>query len=401
VLAGVKHHVRRPLLLVAALSLSLSACAIIRRPPAVPAPESLPSRQPQVTTTPAPPAPFPRKPRPPRGEVSDAEKPEWLRGLALPDLPLRWSARVTQYLELYRRDPRSHEILRGWLRRLGAHRASLEATLAREGLPKGLVYVAMIESGFTAGALSSKGAGGFWQFRPDVARGYGLEVSFWVDERRDLEKSTTAAARYLGDLHHRFGNWELALAGYNAGVFAVLDSIQRFNTNDYWTLCRVEAGLPWETTEYVPKILAVAIVDKNRGAFGYDDVGADRAAEWDLVGAPAATSFESLAKRAGLTSDELAQWNPIYVRRRTPPDRAAVRLRVPAGRGEKLGRLFAGVRPADLVPAVINAGETVARVAKARRVSVARLRRLNAIVDDAEVTPGTILLVPRTGPKSQ
>jgi membrane-bound lytic murein transglycosylase D len=339
--------------------------------------------------------------RPPRGAVTDAEKPEWMRGLVMPDLPLRWYPKVTQYLELYKNDPRSRDILRGWIRRLGAHRSIMEAALAREGLPTGLVFVAMIESGFTAGALSSKGAGGFWQFRPDVARGYGLEVSFWVDERRDLEKSTVAAARYLSDLHHRFGNWELALAGYNAGVFAVLDSILRYNTNDYWTLCSVEAGLPWETTEYVPKILAVAIVERNRQAFGMEDVPADRPAGWDTVSAPAATSFESLATRAGLTSDELAQWNPIYVRRRTPPDRPGVRLRVPAGRGEKLGRVFAAVKPADLVPATLGNGETLARLARARRVSVVRLRRLNAVVDDAEVTPGTMLLVPRVGPKAQ
>ena len=84
-----------------------------------------------------------------------------------------------------------------------------------------------------------------------------------------------------------------------------------------------------------PKVLAVGIVDQNRQAFGFDDVVSDRPAEWELVAAPASTSFESLAARADLTEDELAQWNPIYVRRRTPPDRPSVRLRVPAGRGEK------------------------------------------------------------------
>jgi membrane-bound lytic murein transglycosylase D len=379
--------------------LIFSGCAIIRQAPSVPAPPgTIPVPAPDGGTTTAAP---PRATRAPRGAVAEADKPEWMRGLALPDLPLRWYPRVSGYLELYRRDPRWREIMRGWLRRLGAHRSGIEAGLKREGLPPGLVFVSMIESGFTSGALSSKGAGGFWQFRPDVARAYGLEVSFWVDERRDLEKSTAAAARYLGDLHERFGNWELALAGYNAGVFAVLDSIQRYNTNDYWTLCSVEAGLPFETTEYVPKVLAVGIVDQNRQAFGFEDVVSDRPSEWDLVPAPAATSFESLATKAGLTSDELAQWNPIYVRRRTPPDRPATNLRVPAGRGEKLARVFAKVRPADLVPAVIRPGDTVARLARTRRVSVARLRGLNAIIDDGEVTPGTTLLFPRSGAKAQ
>jgi membrane-bound lytic murein transglycosylase D len=378
--------------------LIFSGCAIIRPAPTVqPSPETVGLPAPDGGTT----VPRPRATRVARGAVAEADRPEWMRGLAVPDLPLRWYPRVSGYLELYKRDPRWREIMRGWLRRLGAHRSAIEAGLAREGLPPGLVFVSMIESGFTSGALSSKGAGGFWQFRPDVARAYGLEVSFWVDERRDLEKSTAAAARYLGDLHERFGNWELALAGYNAGVFAVLDSIQRYNTNDYWTLCSVEAGLPFETTEYVPKVLAVAIVDQNRQAFGFDDVVSDRPADWDLVPAPAATSFESLATKAGLTSDELAQWNPVYVRRRTPPDRPAVSLRVPAGRGEKLARVFAKVRPADLVPAVIRPGDTVARLARTRRVPVGRLRGLNAISDDGEVTPGTTLLLPRSGAKGQ
>lgn len=381
---------------VAACAIALGGCAVLRRaPPATPAP---PFAAPVAGegTSPATPAAAPvgRRPRAPRGEVSESEKPEWMRGFVLPDLPLRWSPRVSEYLELYRREPRAREIARGWLRRLVAHRPIVEAVLEREGLPKGLVFVAMIESGFTAGAVSPRAAGGYWQFIPDVGRAYGLEVSFWVDERRDLEKSTVAAGRYLGDLYHRFGSWELALAGYNAGVFAVLDSIVRYNTNDYWTLCQVEAGLPWETTEYVPKVLAVALVASNRKAFGFDD-GGDAAPEWDLVDAPAATSFDSLARRAGVTEDELAQWNPIYVRRRTPPDRAGVRLRVPRGRGERLGRAFAAVKPADLVPTVVKPGETLARLAKAQRVSLARLRRLNAVLDDEEIAPGTTLLFPR------
>ena len=383
----------------AGAALALCACTLIqRRAPVTPGAPG--TAEPEVPGAVAPPAPVRPAARPARGVVTDADKPEWMRGLVMPDLPLRWYPRVTAYLELYKNDPRYREIMRGWLRRLGSYRASMEAALVREGLPKGLVFVAMIESGFTAGALSSKAAGGFWQFIPEVARAYGLEVSFWVDERRDPEKSTAAAARYLGDLHHRFGNWELALAGYNAGVFAVLDSIVRYNTNDFWTLCRVEAGLPYETTEYVPKVLAVAIVERNRAAFGFDDAS-ERPAEWELVEARAGASFEALATRAGLTADELAQWNPIYVRRRTPPDRPGVQLRVLAGSGDRLGRLFAGVRAADLVPAVVRSGETVARVARARRVSVVRLRRLNAIADDTEVTPGTTLLVPRAGAKGK
>lgn len=344
----------------------------------------------------------PRAPSNPRldGTQPIAERPEWMRTLQMPDIPLRWYPRVTQFLEQYRSEPRSREIMRGWLRRFTAHRAVMEAALAREGLPRGLTFVAMIESGFTSSAMSSRGAGGFWQFRPAVARAYGLEVSFWVDERRDLEKSTAAAAKYLADLHHRFGTWELALAGYNAGPFAILQSITRFNTNDYGTLCRVESGLPWETTEYVPKVLAVAIVEKNRRAFAFDEAGAGGEAggpaAFEAASVPPATSFETLAARTGVKADELAQLNPAYLRGRTPPDREPVVLRFPPGKAPRLTTAALTAQNADVALTRVREGETLVRLARAKKISADRLRHLNGVLDDSDVTPGTMILVPRT-----
>jgi peptidoglycan lytic transglycosylase D len=396
----------RRFLLVAA-AVSGTACAHRMAPPpavVVPGPlaeaEPGPAPQPDSAAPPAPGAPPPHAPRLARGEVAEADKPPWMRPLVRPDLPLRWYPRVSQYLELYRSDPRYHEIMRGWLRRLEAHRPVVEAALAREHLPRGLIAVAMIESGFTAGAVSTKAAGGFWQFIPDVARGYGMEVSFWVDERRDLAKSSTAAARYLGDLHHRFGNWELALAGYHAGVFGIIESIVRFNTNDFWTLCQVEAGLPWETTEYVPKVFAAAIVERNRTAFGFDAPGGERAAEMETVSAPPGISFETLAPRLAMRTEDLAQLNPVYLRKRTPPDRGPVALRVPAGKAA-LGARLLKTAIGDLVPTTVRNGETLARIARASRMPAERIRRLNGIADDADVTPGTTLLLPRPAARAR
>ena len=392
-------------------AVALSACAPSLRQtgqqgqPTRPPGDNRDARLPDGTTTDggqAGQAGPPRAPGHPRfdGTQPLSERPEWMRALQMPDIPLRWYPRVTQFLEQYRSEPRSREIIRGWLRRFTAHRAVMEAALAREGLPKGLTFVAMIESGFTASAMSSRGAGGFWQFRPAVARAYGLEVSFWVDERRDLEKSTAAAAKYLSDLYHRFGTWELALAGYNAGPFAVLESISRFNTNDYGTLCRVEAGLPWETTEYVPKVLAVAIVEKNRRAFGLDEAapaaGGDGPAPFEAASVPPATSFEALAARTGVKAEDLAQLNPAFVRGRTPPDRDPVVLRFPPGKTPRLTTAALTAQNADVVATVVRPGETLVRLAKARKISAERLRRLNAVLDDTDVTPGTMILVPRT-----
>ena len=122
----------------------------------------------------------------------------------------------------------------------------------------------MIESGFDVGGRSRVGAMGIWQFMPRSAQVYGLEVSRWLDERRDPVRSTAAAAKYLKDLHVRFGAWDLAFAAYNAGYGLVLTSIKRYNTNDFWALRHHESGLPWETTLYVPKILAAAVVGHGR-----------------------------------------------------------------------------------------------------------------------------------------
>jgi membrane-bound lytic murein transglycosylase D len=382
-------------------------CArFFRRPaPAGPTPATVPGQLPPVSPEgqdlpgaagPGDPRPDPRGAPIRRGELAEADKPEWMRPLVVPDIPLRWYPRVNHFLELYRSDPRYRDIIRGWLKRLPAHRGGMEAILVKHGLPAGLVFVAMIESGFTSSALSSRGAGGFWQFKSDVARGYGLEVSFWIDERRDPEKSTAAAALYFEDLYKRFGTWELALAGYNAGFYAVTTSITRYNTNDFYTLSQLEAGLPWETTEYVPKVMAVAIVERNRQAFGFGDLAVEvPAPALEPATIPPGVSFSTIATRLGIGEDDLVLMNPAYLRRRTPPDRGPVTLRVPRGSS---GRLT-GLRGTDTVSYRVKPGETVARIARRERIARDRLRRLNGLSDDDEVVPGTVILLPRAAAK--
>ncbi len=396
-----------PRVAVVLVVLATAACGTLLRirPAAEPPPDPPPTEQgwtapPVEPEPPEPPpeatAPPPAPARPSKGEVPEEDKPAWMRGFERPDVPLRWYPKTTRYLLLYKSDPRYRDIMRGWLRRLDGHRIPMEAALARQGLPRGLIFVAMIESGFSSAALSNRGAGGFWQFRADVARGYGLEVSFWVDERRDLAKSTAAAAIYLGDLYHRFGTWELALAGYNAGFHAVLSSVLRFNTNDFWTLCQLEAGLPWETTEYVPKVMAVGVVERNRKAFGFEEGDPNPPRPSVEVEVAGGVAFEAIANRAGVSVDELAALNPAYLRKRTPPDRPTALVRVPPERTRGL----ADLRMTDVAPLRVRPGDTLARIAKDRRLVRDRLRRLNGVTDDTEVTPGTLILIPRAPSRS-
>jgi membrane-bound lytic murein transglycosylase D len=335
----------------------------------------------------------------PRAEPNAAPDSEWLRRLKLPDFPVRWDAQVLRYLDYFKSDPKGHAVMTSWLRRAGRYRALCEKVLAREGLPKDLFYVAMVESGFDTGARSRVGAGGIWQFMPGAARAYGLEVSYWTDARRDPEQAMDAAARYLKDLYVRFGSWYLVFAAYNAGYGAVLRSITTYNTNDYWELVKHEAGLPWESSLYVPKILAAAIVGNNPAAFGLADVAIDAAFAYEEVDVPAGTTLATVARAAGVRQEVVEALNPHLVRGRTPPDRGVVHVRLPPGTSATYVASFEKSRTgADkLETVVLRFGETLDDVARTRGVAARELRRLNAVKDGGELRAGMAILVPRRG----
>lgn len=151
-------------------------------------------------------------------------------------------------------------------------RPVVEPILVNHGVPSGIAAaLIMVESGGRADALSTKGARGVWQLMPDTARRYGLRVDETLDERLDLFKATTAAAQYLHDLYARFGDWRLALAGYNAGEANVSIAILKAHTQDFGRLSDLRM-LPLETREYVPRVLGrvnfLAASTKNRRPTG-------------------------------------------------------------------------------------------------------------------------------------
>ncbi|HEY4184346.1 MAG TPA: transglycosylase SLT domain-containing protein [Polyangia bacterium] len=322
---------------------------------------------------------------------------EWLRSLKLPELPVRWDPQVLRYLDYFKNDTRGRAIMTNWLRRAGRYRSLIEVALVREGLPKDLLYVAMVESGFETSARSRVGAGGVWQFMPGAARAYGLEVGYWVDARRDPEKSVEAAARYLKDLYVRFNSWPLVFAAYNAGYGAVLKSITRYNTNDYWELCRHEAGLPWESSLYVPKIMAAAIVGHNLEAFGFSDVIPDPPFAYETVEVPAGTTLATVARAAKASPEVVAALNPQVARDRTPPDRPAAAVRIPVGTTATFVEAFERTRGANdrLETVTLRFGEALEDVAKARGTTARELRRLNGVKDSAELHAGIAIVVPR------
>ncbi|MEO7035267.1 MAG: transglycosylase SLT domain-containing protein [Polyangiaceae bacterium] len=328
----------------------------------------------------------------------------WLKSLTLPNLPVVLDEFVIKYLRFYRDSPSGKAIVRVWTKKSGRYTAAMRAELARAGVPTDLVWLSMIESGHNPTITSPAGAAGLWQFMPDAGRTYGLTVDRWVDERLDPERSTEAAGRYLSDLYRRFGSWELAIAAYNMGYGGLARSIRKFNSNDFWELVRYEAGVPWETTLYVPKIFALAIVMNNKKAFGLDTVDVDAPEAFDVVLVGPSVSLADVARAAGVPESSVDTLNPGYLSGRTPPWVAAVgaskpswRVRVPAGKGSQCTSALARVSSDDdsLDTYVSKFGDTVEAIANAHGVSEARLRALNHVEPKEVLALGTVLLVPR------
>ncbi len=331
-------------------------------------------------------------PVPPPGEAA------WLHSLVKPNLPLRYDDRVVRYLRFYRDTPNGRAIARAWAKKAGRFGPSLRAELARAGLPTDLVWLSLIESSHNPTIASPVGAAGLWQFMPDAGRSYGLTVDRWVDERLDPERSTAAAIRYLSDLHRRFGSWDLAMAAYNMGYGGLSRAIRKFNSNSFWELARYEAGIPWETTLYVPKILATAVLMNNRRAFGVDAISEDPQERFDTVVVGPAVRLADVARVVGVPAASIQGLNPQYLAGRTPPSapgapRSSYRIRVPEGSGHKWQAAPAPL--ADGLEAyVVRRGETVELIARSRGTSERELRENNRVAADETLAPGTVLLVP-------
>jgi membrane-bound lytic murein transglycosylase D len=384
-------------------------------PTELPSPLSAPEDAPHVHATGLPPSPPASTPPAAEG----GHDLGWLSQLQMPDLPVRWDARVVRYLEFFKNDPRGRQVLTIWTRRSGRYRELVRRTLRKKGLPEDLSWLAMIESSFDPVAHSVAGAMGLWQFMPDTARAYGLPLDRWADQRLNPEASTEAAADFLGDLHRRFGSWELAIAAYNMGYWGVAGSVRKYNTNDFWVLSRLEAGIPWETTLYVPKILAAAIVGRNPHVFGLDEITVDAPLDGDPIDIPPGTSLAVVAQAAGCTTKEVEQLNPELRASRTPPAQPASKdaapssggshsasapepgandypVKVPAGRGATAVAALAKLRTGQpsLQRYVVRFGESLEQIAATQRVPMAKLVELNAIGPGEAVRGGTVLLVP-------
>jgi membrane-bound lytic murein transglycosylase D len=351
--------------------------------------------QPRVRASGVPPSE--PMPSPPSEGTSDLS---WLVQLELPDLPVRWDERVVRYLVFFRDDPRGHTTFASLFRHSGRYRDAMRRALHHKSLPEDLVWVSMIESGFDPMARSPSGSAGLWQFMPETGRIYGLTMDRWIDQRYSVDLATTAAADMLADLHRGFGSWELALAAYNMGHAGLSSVVRRYNTNDFWSLARTEGSLPWETTLYVPKILAASVVAHNLVAFGFGDLVVDAPVETDAVDVPPGTALALVAQTAGCDPKEIEALNPELRAARTPPagdTDAHYSVKVPLGKGATLAQAIARLQRGQpsLDRYVVRFGETLEQIAATHRTTAQKLIDMNSIAPGEVLRGGTVLLVPK------
>ena len=312
------------------------------------------------------------------------------------DIPVELNDAVVAYIRFFQTDAREH--FAKWLSRSTRYVPMMRQVLEREGLPLDLVYLSMIESGFSAYAYSFARAAGPWQFVVGTSRRYGLLTDFWVDERRDPYKATIAAAKYLKDLKVRFhGNWYLAWAGYNAGEGRISRAIRKEKTTDFWRMMGNGRTLRAETRHYVPKLIAAALIAKHPERFGFH-VDYEQPREADAVRVPDATDLHVLAKTAGITFEELRDLNPELRRFCTPP--GGWTLKLPVGTKDAFLAAYEKLDARDRLSFTehrVEKGEPLNRIARAYGVTESAILRTNGIKSYRQIKPGRMLVIPMAG----
>jgi membrane-bound lytic murein transglycosylase D len=295
---------------------------------------------------------------------------------------------------------RTPQAFAGALKRSGRYLDLMRGILKDEGLPQDLVYVAMVESAFKHSAHSRAAAHGFWQFIAGTGRRYGLKKTHSFDERSDPVKSTRAAARYFRDLYEMFGDWHLAMAAYDAGEGKILRGLQRTGAHDYWELRSGGMFLHRETRDYVPYVLAAALISKDPYRFGFDVVP-DPPISWGTVRLTKPLDLARVAEAAGVQLAELRALNSELTTRFTPHGVGAYELRVPPGSPALLAARLGSMPAAPDIAEkriIVKRGDTLQKVAARARVTVAELRDFNDLPGNAKLKRGTVLVVPARRP---
>ena len=305
-------------------------------------------------------------------------------------LPLMVTDPVLGYIHFF--DTSGRRALWAGVQRSGRYRPMIQRILDEEGIPQELIHLAQAESGFIPRAVSYKAAGGMWQFLAWRGQQYGLMQTRYTDDRMDPERATRAAARHLHDLYNEFGDWYLAIAAYNCGPGVIEKAVERTGYADFWEL-RNRGELPVETTNYVPIILALTIMEKNASEYGLEGLPMDPPLEYDTIELTAPTSLSLLADLADASLSEVAALNPAVLKNMAPEGYS---VHVPKGTGKQL------MASLQLIPSEYRAswrvhrvapGETLVSIGKQYGLPVSGIITANKL-ETPEVIEGDRLFIP-------
>lgn len=306
------------------------------------------------------------------------------------DIPIVMNDRVKSSIVYFQTVAKS--AFEKYLRRSKKYTPMMKKILREHGLPEDLIYLSLVESGYNPHAYSWARAMGLWQFISSTGRLYGLDRSWWYDERKDPIKSTHAAARFLKDLYKEFGSWELAMAAYNGGPGRVRRTIKSQKTIDFWKM-----KLKRQTMDYVPLIMAAAIIGKNPEKYGFYNIEHEPEVVWDEVKIDKCLELKVVASEIGCSLEELQELNPELLRRYTPPNDKNYILKLPIGKKNQFLAAYDGMpspKETSWVQHEIRRGETVSAIAKKYGVSQYAIFEANNLSRRSKIYAGKKLIVP-------
>lgn len=311
------------------------------------------------------------------------------------DVPVTVNKEVERFINHFQHRHKVH--FTKWLERSTAYLPFIQKILKEENMPQDLAYIAMIESGFNMKAKSRASAVGPWQFMKWTGKHYGLKVDWWVDERRDLEKSTYAAVRYFKHLYGRFGDWYLSAASYNGGEGRIAGAIRRHKTDDFFTLSRKRKPLKRETKNYVPKFLAAMIISKNQANYGFNNLNHRKPFSYDTVTVFGVTDLDIISRASETSVRDLQKLNPSLKRWFTPPYEEGYAVRLPKGKKDAFYKNIKEIPPSEFVSFKthkIRKGETLSSIAQKYRTTVSAIKNINNIKNARKIRAGKQLMIP-------
>jgi len=312
-------------------------------------------------------------------------------------IPITYNQKVASIIKFFQKQGRNS--FQKWLNRVSTFKPIILPILEQEGVPPELFYLAMIESGLNSKAYSYAHASGMWQFIASTGKMYGLKKDWWVDERRDFEKSTRAAAHYLKDLYKEFGDWYLAFAAYNCGSMRVKKEMRRHNSDDYWKLLR----LPPQTRNYVPNIMAALHMTIEPEKYGFAILEKEKM-EWRVISIDKTVSLEKISECANLDIGILQSYNPELKQATIPPLKKGetYQFRLPLNASSKFDSLFAEVEVEIFQEVVfldhkVKRGESLWLIAKKYNVRIQDIVSINKLARAKYIKPGQVLQIPSNG----